>query len=92
MKVVLRHKVTGRYYQSPGKWVRRADNALAFDALDTARKFSRLHHLAETQPVHRLAPYLMPLLHQPDHVIWESWMRGSAGQWYWERARNFGRN
>jgi hypothetical protein len=92
MKVVLRHKLTGRYYQSPGKWVRRADNALAFDAVVSARRFSRLHQLSETQPVHRLAPYLMPLLNHRGSSIWESWLRGRSGQWYCDRAKNFGRN
>jgi hypothetical protein len=92
MKIVLRHISTGRYYQSPGKWVRRADNALAFDEVGAAWDFSRLHHLAETQPVHRLAPYLIPLLQRPGSAAWESWLRARANQWHTERSRKFGRN
>ena len=92
MKVVLRHKVTGRYYQSPGKWVRRADNALAFDAVEVARKFSRTYRIEDTQAVHRLAPYLMPLLHSSRHSVWKSWVSGRVGQWYSDRANHFGRN
>lgn len=92
MKVVLRHKVTGRYYRSPGQWVRRADNALAFDAVDAARAFSRTHRIESTQAVHRLAPYLMPLLHRSRQTAWQSWLRGQMGQWYSDRAHNFARN
>ena len=92
MKVVLRHKGTGRYYQSPGKWVRRADNALAFDAVDAARRFVRTHRLEETQAVHRLAPYLIPLLHGPRSSVWKGWLHARSSQWYWERANKFGRN
>ena len=62
MKIVLLHKVTGRYYSPPGGWVRRADNALTFDDLGSARAFSRVYHLEHAQPVHRLAPYIMALL------------------------------
>jgi len=92
MKIVLRHKVTGHYYQSPGKWVRRADNALTFDAVDVARKFCRVNHLAEIQAVHRLAPYLMPLLHESRHSIWEGWVGERFGKWYSRGASIFGRN
>lgn len=75
MKVVLRHINTGRYYQSPGQWVRRADNARAFDDVGAAREFSRSNHLILSLPVFRLAPYLMPLLNQPQATIWDQWMR-----------------
>ena len=92
MKVVLRHKATGRYYQSPGKWVRRADNALTFDAIDVARKFLRAHQIEETQAVLRLAPYLMPLLHEPSSCVWNGWLRAQSSQWYSERANKFGHN
>jgi hypothetical protein len=70
MKVVLRHQITGRYYRSPGTWVRRADNALAFEDAAMALQYCRMHQLAEVQPVHRLAPYLMPLLSRSDRSIW----------------------
>jgi len=92
MKVVLRHKVTGRYYRSPGQWVRRADNALAFDAVASAQQFSRVHHIDETQAVHRLAPYLMPLLHNSRESVWQGWLGGRVGQWYSARANQFERN
>ena len=92
MKVVLRHKATGRYYQSPGKWVRRADNALTFEGVDAARRYSRSHRIEETQAVLRLAPYLMPLLHSRKPAVWNGWLRARSSQWYWERANKFGRN
>ena len=62
MKIVLRHKATGRYYCARGCWVRRADNALAFDDVRAARQFSRKNHLVQVQPVQRLAPYVAALL------------------------------
>ena len=71
MKIVLRHNRTGRYYNSPGNWVRRADNALTFDDILAAREFSRLNHLDDTQPVQRLAPYLMALLRKPQPTFWD---------------------
>ncbi len=92
MEVVLIHLSTGRYYQSPGKWVRRADNALAFDELCTARAFSKAHDLIETQPVHRLAPYLIPLLDRDSRAVWAMWVRARASQWHSERSRKFGCN
>ena len=92
MKVVLRHKTTGRYYQAPGQWVRRADNARAFDDVGAAREFSRHNHLLRSQPVFRLAPYLMPLLLQPPPTIWDNWMRGFSINTYPEPAGRFFRN
>ena len=75
MKVVLRHINTGRYYQAPGQWVRRSDNARAFDDISTAREFSRQNHLRLFQPVFRLAPYLLPLLKKREPTIWDQWTR-----------------
>jgi hypothetical protein len=92
MKIVLRHKTTGRYYQSPGKWVRRADNALTFDAVGSARIYLRTHRLGQTQAVLRLAPYLIPLLHGPRAAGWDRWRQARASQWYPERTNRFGRN
>jgi hypothetical protein len=92
MKVVLRHIATGRYYRSPGKWVRRADNALAFEDVGMALQFSRLHQVEQTQPVHRLAPYLMPLLRRPDHSMWEAWTSTRGNGWYLEHTEKFLRN
>jgi phosphoserine phosphatase len=92
MKIVLRHKTTGRYYREPGKWVRRADNALAFDAVEAARQYLSSHGIEETQAVLRLAPYLMPLLQVPQAKTWESWLHSSSGQWYADRVNRFGRN
>jgi hypothetical protein len=92
MKIVLRHKTTGRYYQSPGKWVRRADNALTFDAVIAARDYLRLHRLEKTQAVLRLAPYLIPLLQGPRAIVWNGWLRARTSEWYPERAGRFGRN
>ena len=91
MKVVLRHTVTRRYYQAPGKWVRRADNALAFEDFGTAIEFSRLKRLSRTRPVQRLAPYLMPLLLR-DSTIWDTWARRGSADWYAERLTKFHRN
>jgi hypothetical protein len=92
MKVVLRHTITRRYYQAPGKWVRRADNALAFDDFGTAIEFSRLMRLSRTRPVQRLAPYLMPLLHRPQPSIWQTWTRHGSADWYSEQLTKFSRN
>jgi hypothetical protein len=92
MKIVLRHKTTGRYYQSPGKWVRRADNALSFDAVDAAHQFLRLHHIEQTQAVLRLAPYLIPLLHRPGAVVWDRWIQARATPAEPARVNRFGRN
>ena len=92
MKVVLRHKATGRYYQSPGKWVRRSDNALTFDEVGAAREFSLANSLDDAQPVHRLAPYLLPLLLKPRRAMWAEWLRTRASQWYEEHANRFGQN
>lgn len=92
MKIVLRHKVTGRYYNAPGKWVRRADNALTFDDVPAAREFSRVNHLEQTQPVQRLAPYLMGLLHSPRHSFWGEWQRHRASYWSYGSVNRFFRN
>lgn len=73
MKVVLCHQSTGRYYQSPGQWVRRADNALTFEDLRAASQFSQDHHLQQATPVYRLAPYLMPLLQDDNDSVWQTW-------------------
>ena len=90
MKIVLRHRLTGRYYCSPGKWVRRADNALAFDDLDAARQFTLFNHLDDAQPVHRLAPYVMGLLRQPQASFWEFRTCRRAANWdFQQRARYF---
>ncbi len=75
MKIVLRHNLTGRYYNSPGEWVRRSDNALVFDDVSSASDFSRLNHLDGAQPVPRLAPYLMALLRQPNRPVLDCWLR-----------------
>ena len=85
MKVVLRHQITGRYYRSPGTWVRRADNALAFEDAATAFQFCRLHQVVEAQPVHRLAPYLMPLLKRSDCSMWTYARRNELNQKRTER-------
>jgi hypothetical protein len=82
MKVVLCHTVTRRYYQAPGKWVRRADNAMSFEDFGTAIEFSRLNRLSRARPVQRLAPYLMPLLHRPQPSVWQLWMRDGSAEWY----------
>ena len=71
MKVVLRHQTTGRYYHSPGQWVRRADNALTFEDASVALQFCRTYCLADTQPVHRMAPYLMTLLARSECQTWK---------------------
>ena len=92
MKIVLRHKTTGRYYCAPGKWVRRADNALTFDVVEAAQQYLRENGIAETQAVLRLAPYLIPLLHGSRATQWDRWLQTQAGEWYAERASRFGRN
>ena len=80
MKIVLRHTSTGRYYRAPGEWVRRADNALAFDDLNSAQQFVQAHHLNQTQTVYRLAPYLIPLLHQTEPSFWKGFAQGGRDQ------------
>jgi len=92
MKIVLRHKKTGRYYNGPGQWVRRADNALAFDDLLAAREFSRMNHLEQAQPVQRLAPYMMALLQKPARPLWDVWRRGEGSTWYAARSGRFSVN
>jgi hypothetical protein len=91
MKIVLRHKLSGRYYNAPGRWVRRADNALTFDDVVTAREFSRVNHLEGTQPVQRLAPYMMALL-QKRRRIWDVWNGGRVSEWFVEHAGRLSRN
>jgi hypothetical protein len=66
MKVVLRHQFTGRYYSASGAWVRRSDNAMIFDDALSANNYQRSHQIDGTQAVYRLAPYLIPLLHEQD--------------------------
>ena len=95
MKVVLRNQETGRYYSAAGEWVRRADNALTFDDAASAQDYLRLNHIAETKPVYRLAPYLIPLLRahkgrQPS--VWETWTESRISRWYFDRAQQFDRN
>ena len=91
MKVVLRHKSTGRYYRAPDEWVRRADNALAFDDVTSAQDFLRVHQLNETQTVYRLAPYLMPLLQSSPQSMWETWAQAQS-RWDPPQANKFNRN
>jgi hypothetical protein len=81
MKIVLINKLTGRYYNAPGHWVRRADNALTFKNLSAAKQFSRAHHLNDTRPVERLAPYLMELLHRSSEAFWMDCSRGHITGW-----------
>jgi len=96
MKVVLCHQTTGRYYAAAGQWVRRADNALAFEDAAAAHEYLRAHRLTRAKPVYRLAPYLMPLLreHQRQHARarWAAWPAARAARWYWSHARKFERN
>jgi hypothetical protein len=92
MKIVLRHKSTGRYYSAPHKWVRRSDNALAFEDLIAAQQFLEAHHLGQTQTVYRLAPYLMPLLRQLHCSLWDSWAQSHRSRWYLEQGSKFDRN
>jgi hypothetical protein len=92
MKVVLRHKVSGQYYCAPGKWVRRADNALVFESVIAAREFSRVRRLGNTHAVFRLAPFLMPLLHERQQSMWEAWTQARTNRWYLDHAGKFLRN
>lgn len=91
MKIVLRHKVTGRYYHGPGRWVRRADNALAFDDMPSAQEFTRAHQLCSAQPVCRLAPYLMSLLRADRQSNWSNW-RDRSASFYLLRSARFWEN
>ena len=92
MKFVLRHSVSGRYYQCPGRWVRRADNALSFDQLSEAQAFSRTHQLS-AQPVERLAPFMMSLLRQPPPPMRSRVADGiSLMNWCSERISRFSTN
>lgn len=86
MKIVLRHQSTGRYYQSPGQWVRRADNALTFEDAGTAVQFCRLHSIGEARPVHRLAPYLMTLLKSSERSFWTA---NRDNRWHPKRTERF---
>jgi hypothetical protein len=70
MKIVLRHQVTGRYLAPLGRWVRRADNALAFDDMTSAFDFSQSNRVDDAQPVWRFAPYLRELLAQSENRVW----------------------
>jgi hypothetical protein len=92
MKFVLRHKTTGRYFRSPGQWVRRADNALSFDAAASAHQYQRVNHIPETQAVLRLAPYLIPLLNSSRSTAWEAWLHKRAQQWQGASASRFRQN
>src|SRR5690349_16869788 len=74
MSIVLRQKVSGLYYQEPGKWVRCADNARIFESAREARLYSRQNHLG-AQAVPRLAPYLMSMLRPTRSGLWQSWSR-----------------
>ena len=89
MSIVLRHKMSGLYYQAAGRWVRRADNARVFESARAARLFSRSHHLLEAQAVPRLAPYLMQMLRHPQPSVWKSFnQRG----WYAKQSTKPGQN
>jgi hypothetical protein len=92
MKIVLLHKSTGRYYRAPQDWVRRSDNALAFEDLTEALEFLRAHHLGQTQTVYRLAPYLMPLLQEPPHSMWTSCPQTVLSRWYAVKSNLLDRN
>ena len=92
MKVVLCHQSTGRYYQSPGQWVRRADNALAFEDINTALQFSRDNHLDTTIPVHRLAPYVMWLLKDERRPRWQGWTHDRSLRWHAAQVAKSARN
>jgi hypothetical protein len=81
MKIVLINKMTGRYYHAPGHWVRRADNALTFENLSAAEKFTRVNHLNNAHPVERFAPYMMELLRCSSDAFWKSSNRGHATGW-----------
>ncbi len=43
MRVLLRHVKTGRYYQNPGNWTARAEEALCFS--NTIQALSRVAEL-----------------------------------------------
>lgn len=89
MSIVLRHKISGLYYQAAGRWVRRADNARVFENARAARLFSRSNKLLEAQAVPRLAPYLMHMLRRPQPSIWKTFnQRG----WYAKQAGKLGQN
>lgn len=92
MNIVLRHKVSGLYYQAAGKWVRRSDNACVFKSARAARLYLKLNQLREAQPVPRLAPYLMAMLHRPSPSIWQIWSRGAASGWDGKKSSHFNRN
>ena len=92
MSIVLRHKVSGLYFQAGGKWVRCADNALVFESARVARRYSRQNHLIGAQAVPRLAPYLLSMLRGPQPDIWASWSRAAASGWYAKKAAQFSHN
>jgi hypothetical protein len=89
MSIVLRHKISGLYYQAPGRWVRRADNARVFESARAARCVSRSQHLQKAQAVPRLAPYLMQMLRRPQPDAWKIWNRSG---WYAKQASKLGQN
>jgi hypothetical protein len=88
MKIVLRHRLTGRYYSSAGRWVRRADNALTFEEMGAAREFLRVRNLDNAQPVQRLAPYMMSLL-GPSGVRPAERTKRHGAYWYLARLTRF---
>lgn len=96
MKLVLRHQTTGRYYSAAGAWVRRADNALAFDNAAAARDYLRSRRISRAQAVYRLAPFLIPLVleHEQQHsrALWENWWQARSSRWYFEHVHKFDRN
>jgi len=89
MSIVLRHKISGLYYQAQGRWVRRADNARVFENAREARSYSRSHHLENAQAVPRLAPYLMQMLRRPQPDAWKAWSRSG---WYATQAGKLSQN
>jgi hypothetical protein len=92
MKVVLRHQVSGRYYSALGQWVRRSDNALAFDDVLSAETFSRRRRLAATCAVHRLAPYLLPLLRDRERTARVVWPELPSARWHLDQAERLSAN
>ena len=92
MKVVLRHNATGRYYRAPYEWVRRADNALAFDDVTAAQKFLQLHQLKDALPVYRFAPFLMSLLQNACETNLPAWTEAERARWLEQRSSRFNRN
>lgn len=92
MKIVLRHNLTGRYYNGHGQWVRRADNAAAFDDVCAAAEYARKHHLRDIRPVRRLAPYMKELLNVMECRFPGEWSREKATAWCLTRARRFSHN